>query len=97
MWRLSRHISGHEVRTVRQMMLTGASDRTLLARAAAEFEVLIAVDRSLPHQQNVSASSLMVVVLEARTSRLADLLELLPSLQRELGDIRPGTVVRITH
>ena len=95
--RFARHIVGHEVRTAAQMALRGASDQSLLARAAGEFDVLITVDRSLPHQQNLASSPLMLVVLESRTSRLADLLELLPSLHAELANVRPGTIVRVRH
>ena len=59
-WRLSRWISRHAVRAIKDMQWTGLRDGTLLERAEAEFDALITVDRKIPTQQNVEARSLMV-------------------------------------
>ena len=46
-WRLSRDITGHEVRTARQMGWTAIKNGELLALAAKEFDVFVTVDRNL--------------------------------------------------
>ena len=96
-WRLSRWISRHAVRAIKDMQWTGLRDGTLLERAEAEFDPLITVDRKLPTQQNVGARSLMVIVLAVGSSRLKDLTPLAGRIERELDEVRPGVVVLISE
>jgi hypothetical protein len=51
----------------------GTLDGDLLPLVAAEFDVFITVDRNLPYQQNLAVLDLAVLVLVARSNRLADL------------------------
>ena len=71
-WRLSRSIAGHTVKTARQMGWTAVKNGELLSLASAQFEVFITVDRNLSFQQNVRALQISVIVIRARTNRLAD-------------------------
>jgi hypothetical protein len=59
--------------------------------AAKDFDVFVTVDRKLPSQQNLSALAIAVVVLRARTNRLADLRPLVPNLLLVLPGVKPGT------
>jgi len=59
---------------------------------AGRFDVLITVDKSLPKQQRLSNRPFAVVVLRARTNRLADLLPLVPALQAAIEKLAPGQV-----
>ena len=79
-WRLSRAITGHEVKTARQMGWTTIKNGELLALAAREFDVFVTVDRNLSFQQNLSGLPIGVIVLRARSNRLADLMGLVPGL-----------------
>lgn len=45
----------------------------LLTLAEKEFDVLLTTDRGIPHPQDLSRYHLEVVVLSARSNRLADL------------------------
>lgn len=94
-WRLARDIVGHEVRTVREMGWTGVKNGELLALAAVAFDVFVTVDRNLSFQQNVGSFSIAVIILEARTNRLADLKPLVPQLLSALSNTRPGSVRRL--
>ena len=68
----------------------------LLRRAAvAGFEALVTMDRSLEYQQNVGRSGLGVIVLVARSNRLADLAPLSPHMLTALGTLQAGQVVHI--
>jgi hypothetical protein len=78
--RLARELDGHDVRTARDMGWTTIANGELLALAAAQFDVFVTVDRNLSFQQNLVAFSIAVVVLRARTNRLADLRPLVPRL-----------------
>ena len=79
-WRLSREIADHEVKTAWQMGWTTIKNGELLARAAEQFEVFVTVDRNLSFQQNLDGLPIAVIVLRARTNRLADLKPLVPDL-----------------
>jgi predicted nuclease of predicted toxin-antitoxin system len=90
--RLARGLIGHEITTVVKMRWAGTKDGALLARAAAEFEVLVTLDRSLPRQQPIQNLQIFVIVLSAGKNRLRDLEPLVPSLLTLLADPAPGTV-----
>ena len=79
-WRLAREIFVHEVATARDMQWTGLKNGELLLRASRQFEVFVTVDRNLAFQQDLATYSIAVVVLRARTNRLADVRRLVPQL-----------------
>jgi hypothetical protein len=90
-WRLSRELHGHEVKTAHQMGWSTIQNGELLALAAKAFDVFVTVDRKLPSQQNLSGLGIAVVVLRARTNRLADLRPLVPNLLLLLPQAKSGT------
>jgi predicted nuclease of predicted toxin-antitoxin system len=89
-WRLSRDIIGHDVKTARQMGWATIKNGELLALAAQQFDVFVTVDRNLSFQQNLTAFPIAVLVLRARTNRLADLRPLIPALLAALPTLKPG-------
>ena len=91
-WRLSRDLTDHEIRTARQMGWTAIKNGELLTLAAQEFDVFLTVDRNLAFQQDVTGIAIAVIVLEAKTNRLADLRALVPELLLAIRSARPGTV-----
>ena len=78
--RLSRELSDHDVSTVSKVGWAGRRNGELLTLAAPLFDVFLTVDRNLSTQQNLSEHDIAVVVLRARSNRLADLRPLLPRL-----------------
>jgi hypothetical protein len=90
-WRLARRIVGHDVVTARQMGWTSVKNGELLALASMHFDLFVTVDRRLPTQENLSAFSIAVIVLRARTNRLADLEPLIPDLLHVIKSARPGS------
>src|SRR3954463_8341987 len=83
-WRVIRDLHPHDARTVKQLGWKGNDDGSLLARAAADFDIFLTVDTKLPDQQNIAALDIAVVVLRGRTTRIADLRELLERLRHVL-------------
>jgi len=76
---------------------SGKKNGELLQLMAGQvFEVLLTVDQSIRHQQNLQAAGVAVLVLVAPSNRLADLVPLIPSAQAALASIKPGDVVEIT-
>ena len=94
-WRLSRDIIGHDVKTARQMGWTAVKNGELLALAAEHFDIFVTVDRNLSFQQNLNARQIVVVVLQARTNRLADLQPLIAPMLAAITDARPGALIRV--
>jgi hypothetical protein len=91
-WRLGRDIVGHDVKTPRQMGWTAIKNGELLALAEEQFDVFVTVDRNLSFQQNLKALSIAVVVLHAKTNRLADLRPLVPKVLAAIESALPGAI-----
>lgn len=94
--RLADELPDHEVQTVPQMGWADLDDGPLLDAMAEHFDVLVTVDKSLPKQQRIDNRPLAVVVLRAKTNRLADLLPHVPRLRALIEDARPGQVFEIS-
>ncbi|MFY9825461.1 MAG: hypothetical protein WAM82_29070 [Thermoanaerobaculia bacterium] len=87
---LSRELEGHEVRTAIEMGWGDLDDRPLLDALDGLFDVFVTVDKRLPQQQRISGRSFGVVLLRARSNRLADLLPLVPALREAISALSPG-------
>jgi hypothetical protein len=94
-WRLSREIPGHDVNTARQMGWATIENGALLALAARHFDVFVTVDRNLSFQQNLASFPIAVIILQAKTNRLAELRPLLPGLLEALKSAKPGEALMI--
>ena len=63
---LKRDLVGHEVSTVVEAGFGGLENGDLLRAASDAYDVLITVDRNLPHQQNVRSMPMAVLLIVAR-------------------------------
>ncbi len=94
-WRLGDEISGHEVSSVIDLGWADLKNGALLDAMAGRFDALVTVDRSVPYQQRLHDRPFAVLLLRAKSNRLADLRPLLPSLLRALDEVKPGEVREI--
>ena len=69
---------------------TTIKNGTLLTLASEHFDVFVTVDRNLSFQQNLDSFSIAVVVLQAKTNRLADLRPSVPCLLAAIESALPG-------
>jgi hypothetical protein len=83
---------GHEVSTAREMGWNRLPDGLLLEKLSDTFDALVTVDKSIPFQQRLDHCPFGMIMLRAKTNRLADLLPLVPALLRALDAIEPGEV-----
>ena len=74
----------------------GTLDGDLLLLVESEFDVFITVDRNLPYQQNLTVLDLVVLVLVARSNRLADLQPLVPKILEAIPIALKGEAMTIT-
>jgi hypothetical protein len=86
---------GHEVHTVQSMGWAGMGNGKLLELAGREFDVFLAADQNLQHQQSLSDVRVGIVVLTARDNRIETLQPLLPEVLEAIADVRPGRVVHV--
>jgi len=95
-WRLSRELTDHVVGTARSMGWTSIKNGELLALASQEFDVFITVDRNIQFQQNLDLAGIPVIVLQARTNRLADLQPLAGAILAALrfSELKAITVIQ---
>lgn len=93
--RLKRDFPGHEVRTVPDAGWGGKDNGELLALADPEFDVFVTADQGIEYQQNLEGARIAVVVLAARSNRLADLRPLVPRILAAIADVGPGELLRV--
>lgn len=86
---------GHEVKTVLEAGFTGLKNGQLLKAGETAFDVLVTVDQSIRHQQNLRTFDLGVLILAARTNKYADLKPLVPNALEALKLLQPGTFVLV--
>jgi hypothetical protein len=65
---LRNDIPGHEVRTVADIGWAGVKNGELLRLAAAEFDLLITVDRNLEYQQSSRVFRMLSLSFERRAT-----------------------------
>jgi hypothetical protein len=92
---LIAELVGHDVVTVQGLGWAGTKNGDLLSRAAGEVGVLVTMDRRLERHHELSLVPFGVVVVLARSNRMADLLPLVPELLEALGRSRPGIVQHV--
>ena len=88
---------GHECLTVQKAGWAGKQNGELLKLAEAAFDVLVTVDANLQFQQKLADRGIAVVILAARTNRLADLSPLFPACASAIEKIRSGEIVTVTE
>ena len=90
-------LPGHDCRTVPEENLAGKKNGELLTLVeTAGFQVFVTLDRGIEYQQNLHPRNIAVVIIRAKSNRLADLLPQVPDLLGLLDSIEPGQLVRTT-
>ena len=92
---LKRDLIGHEVATVVEAGFGGLENGELLRAASGTFDVLITVDKNLPHQQNISSLEIAVLILVAPGINYPDLKPLVPEVLAALPIIKPGELLLV--
>ncbi len=95
-WRLGRALTGHYAVSAQKMGWSEIKNGKLLALAIeGGFDVFLTGDRNLTFQQNVTQSSIAIIVLEAVGIQLHHTLPLMPKVLALLPTLKPGQVVKV--
>jgi hypothetical protein len=89
---LAGALPGHAVSTVQGLGWTGTKSGALLRRAGDVCDIFVSMDGNIEHQQNITGLSFGVVVVDAPSNRMADLVPVVPELLRAIAASRPGEV-----
>jgi predicted nuclease of predicted toxin-antitoxin system len=90
-YRFKWAIGDLDVTHMQNVGLDDLLDGPLLAAIDGKFDILFTMDRSLRHQQNMTGRLVAIVVLRAKTNRMADILPLVSSLRRQLTSCAAST------
>jgi hypothetical protein len=82
---------GHECTTVPNAGLAGTRNGELLSGAERlGFEVFITIDQGIVYQQNFAGRKVAILILQPKSSRLANLLPLVPECLKQMQSVVPG-------
>ena len=94
--KLKYRLPDHECQTVPEAGLAGKKNGSLLDLAESTgFETFITMDKGLQYEQNLAGRSIAILILRAKSNRLADVLPLVPDLLRTMKLARKGEIYRI--
>lgn len=94
---LKRELPGFEVRTVAEAGWAGIKNGKLLRLAEAELDLFVTADQNLSFQQPLAIFQLGIVVLKAPTTKLEDLLPLVPLILEALHSVKVGQVLLVSR
>jgi len=79
--------------TVLRMGWAGIKNGELLRLVAESFDVFLTGDQNIPHQQNLSRSSLGIVLLRTRGTRFQDIQPYLEQIRDAVAIVSPGELI----
>jgi predicted nuclease of predicted toxin-antitoxin system len=93
---LRKHLTGHECDTAANAGFAGMSNGELLTLAERSgWQILLTMDQGMPYQQNLEGRRISIIVIRAKSNRLADLLPHVPTILNSLRSIKPSEAVKI--
>ena len=94
--KFKRSLPGHDCQTVPEAGLAGKTNGELISTAEEHgFDVLLTVDKGLAYEQNPAGRKIAVIIVRAKSNRLADLLPHPDACIAHISSMRHGQIVRI--
>jgi predicted nuclease of predicted toxin-antitoxin system len=93
--RVKRLFGGHEVSTVHEQEWDALEDGPLLERAQREFDVLVTIDGSIEHQQNLARYRIAVVVVQVPKNQVSYFAAIQDRLLAAVENARAGEAVNV--
>ena len=83
------------ITTVTERGWSGIKNGVLLRLVNEEFDLMITMDKGIPHQQNLSNLNLSFLCLSARSNALHHLLPLVPEIEAVIQKSKPNQIYKI--
>ena len=94
--KLKNSLAMHECRTVPEAGLAGKRNGELLSLAEEQgYAIFLTMDKGVEYEQNLRRRKLAIIILRAKSNRLADLLPSLPDCLARMETIKPGEIVSV--
>ncbi|MGA2430734.1 MAG: DUF5615 family PIN-like protein [Candidatus Acidiferrum sp.] len=94
--KLKRALAQHTCQTVPEAGFAGRRNGEFLALAEqAGFDVFLTLDKGIEYEQNLGQRKIAIVVFLSKSSRLADLLTLVPAFTVALSSVLPGQLLKL--
>jgi hypothetical protein len=94
--KLATHLVGHDCVTVPEIGWAGRKNGELLSLAEQSgFEVFVTIDRGFVSVKKLSDRDICVILMQGKSSRLADLIPHVPKLLSILESVNPGELVHV--
>jgi len=94
--RLKNYLSQDiKARTVADCGWSAKKNGELLRLAEKEFDVFLTMDSGIEFQQNLMGIDIAIILLQASSNRLVDLLPLVPNLEDSIQSAIPGSLQRV--
>ena len=95
--KLKRSLPDHECHTAPEAGFAGKKNGALLGLAErAGFEIFVTMDKGLEYEQNLAGRSIAILILRAKSNRLADLLPLVPDILEAMRLARKGEIHHVS-
>ena len=88
-------VEGHECRTAGEAGLAGKENGELLVEAEKHFEVLVTIDKNIPHQQNLSGRKLAILIIRPISNDIDDIRPHIEFALAALRSIKAGQIVQV--
>ena len=88
-------LAPHECQTVPEAGFAGKKNGELLGLAEGNFDVFVTLDKGVEFQQNLTDKKLAVVIIRARSNRLAHVQLHAESCLSAIQSIQPGQLIRV--
>ena len=85
-----------EMVTVQDAGWAGKENGELLALAQERFDVFLTGDRNIRFQQNLAKFAIGIVVVVAGSTKMNDLLPLVPRIREAIATVTDGTFIEVT-
>ena len=92
---LARVLADLEIVTVQDAGWAGTENGELLGLAQERFDVLLTGDRNIRFQQNLAKFTIGVVIVAGGSTKIEDLLPLVPRIREAIATVSHGTFIEI--
>ena len=94
--KIKNSLAVHDCRTVPEAGLAGKRNGELISLAEElGYEIFLTMDKGVEYEQNLQHRKLAIIILRAKSNRLADLLPVLPDCLAQIESIKPGQLVSV--
>ena len=95
--KLKRHFGGFDCTAVPEAGWAGKRNGELLTLAEeAGFEVFLTLDHGIEYEQNFRDRRISLISIQAKSSRLDDLIALVPKVVSAIEFLKPGEKLRVS-